>query len=325
MGYKEKIVLLALLILVACCTIGCGTSYDGTLTMKELINMQEADDWVTAVAQGSISDWEKYDNVTENVGEDSDSLTGMYHATLFYGEKTYDFQVYYWPESTAGQYGETAGSIDMILLMDPDTDDGIALYRSDWDEEQNKTPDLSGFLAKVYDITASITFEMPQSDRINGEITLGEYRMDQFLSPFSGNLFLADEYSEPAHGEYIDEGWYSLGGIEELKEPDEEIVSYDNGELADVTMLGNHMGYEKVESFRTDGFTGLLYMYEFELYTASDMAELLEDAQTISDYWVTFLSAGEGEPIYMIFLNCDYFTKDEALDCAMSVQTNHSS
>jgi hypothetical protein len=342
-----KIALLTLLALTVSGTVGCGTSSDqtaiatetsdgiadsenedkveitsaGELTMEDLISMQEADDWTIFVAESSISDWQKYENVTESVGEYDDSLTGMYHAALSYGGKTYDFQVYYWRESTAAQYGETADSIDMILLMEPDTGDGIALFRSDWDEEQNKAQDLRGFLEKVYDITSNISFDMPQSDRINSEITLGEYRTDLFLSPFSGSLFLASDYSEPAHGEYMEEGWYSLGGIEELNEPDEEIVSYDNEELSDVNMLGNHMGYEKVESFQTDEFTGLLYLYEFELYTAADMAELPEDAQTTSSYWVTFLSEGEGEPIYMLFLNCEYFTKEEALDCAMSVRT----
>jgi hypothetical protein len=256
----------------------------------------------------------------ESVGE-FDSLTGMYHAALEYGENTYDFQVYYWLESTARQYNKVADSIDMILLMDPDTDDGIALFRSDWDEEQNKAQDLRGFLEKVYDITSSISFEMPQSDCINSEITLGEYRTDLFLSPFSGSLFMASDYSEPAHGDYTEEGWYSLGGIEELNEPDEEIVSYDNGELSDVNMLGNHMGYEKEESFQTDEFAGLLYLYELELYTAADMAELPDNEQTTSSYWVTFLSEGEGAPVYMIFLNCEYFTKEETLDCAMSVRT----
>jgi hypothetical protein len=295
------------------------TSAD-SLTMDELIAMQEAADWVTAVAQSSIADWNKYENLMEYMGEGDDSLTGLYHGALSYGEKTYDFQVYYWPEDTAGQYGKSAGSIDMILLMDPDTDDGIALYRSDWDEDQNKAQDLRGFLAKVYDITASITFEMPESDKISSEISQGEYRVDQFLSPFAGSLFLSDDYSEPAHGEYIEEGWYSLGGIEEWQEPDEEMVSFRNGKLTDVNILGNHMGYEKVESIQTDEFTCLLYEYEFDLYTASDAVGISEDTPLTSNYWVAFLNAGEGQPVYMLFLNCNYFTKDAALNCARSVR-----
>jgi hypothetical protein len=295
--------------------IGCGSAKE--ITMDSILSMYEDGGWVSFVEDSTILDWEKYENVTENTDYGA-SLTGMYQAALSYREREYNLQIYYWPDMTAKQYGYSAGCVDMILLTEPDTGDGIALYRSDWNEEQNETQDLSVFLDKEYDVTADILFEMPQSDVISTDITLGEYKADLFLEPFAGSLFVSTDYSEPEHAAYTDEGWYSLGGIEELQNPDEEIVSYDNGVIADIKISGNHMCYEQIESFETDDFEGLLYTYEFDLYTAADMAELTENISVTSSYWVAFLSEGEGQPIYAVFLNADYFTKEQALNCAKS-------
>ena len=87
-------------------------------------------------------------------------------------------------------------------------------------------------------------------------------------------------------------------------------------------MSGNHIEQKFLENFENDDFYGLLYEYDFEIFTASESGEAgIENYDDmLSKYWVTFFSAGADEPVYMLFFNQDYFSKQQALMYAQSVK-----
>lgn len=173
-------------------------------------------------------------------------------------------------------------------------------------------------LTKTYDITQSISFNEIKSTELGGTITLGNYTADLF-DGFSGCPLICDQYEEPQHGDGAPAAWYSLGGIGEWKEPEEWAFTYDGEELSSAALWGNHMNHEMIASFRSGSFYGLLYRNDYDLYTAAELGEN-PDLQTTSQYWVTYLSEGPGEPVYVLYLNCDYFTEEEILQWSESVR-----
>lgn len=161
------------------------------------------------------------------------------------------------------------------------------------------------------------------SSKIKSEVTLGVLRWDMFLH-FSGKIFQCDEYVEPKHGFASDE-WCALGGIgvcDDAQLAEREV--FENGKLTGYYDTDNHMSNEKIEEFSFGNYTGCLYMYELDLFSAAEEYEAMEkgeivegDPRTIK-HWVAFYTEGEGETLYMQFYNCDYFTKEEALENVMS-------
>lgn len=289
---------------------------DHTLTMELLQQLVRADDWKSKVSDGKIDYWAAFDNVTEDKEFHEDSLTGLYRCRLSHGGIAYELQVYYWPESTARQYDEVPDCIDSIFLCNGNNGDSIRLYTN---ESGPIVTDIDEFLTRTYDITKSISFDEIRSTELSGTITLGDYTTDLF-NGFSGSSLVCDQYQEPQHGDSASPASYSLGGIGEWKEPEEWAFTYNGEELSSATLWGNHMSQEEIASFRSDSFYGLLYQYDFDLYTAADLDETSDpNLQTNSQYWVAYLSAGPGEPVYVLYLNSDYFTREETLQWAKSV------
>lgn len=214
-------------------------------------------------------------------------------------------KVLFWLESGSGL------PIDLSLhIKFTDTDDveTVQIF-SKQDETANLVDNL-----QIGTITSS---------KIKSEVTLGVLRWDMFLH-FSGKIFQCDEYVEPKHG-YASDEWCALGGIgvcDDAQMTEREV--FENGKLTEYYDTDNHMTNEKIEEFSFGNYTGCLYMYELDLFSAAEEYEAMEkgeieegDPRTIK-HWVAFYTEGEGEPLYMQFYNCDYFTKEESLENVMS-------
>ena len=198
---------------------------------------------------------------------------------------------------------DTAASVDVNTMPDMDAEERVQIFG-----KQDNTANLAENL-QIGTITSS---------RIKSDVTLGVLRWDMFLH-FSGKTFQCDEYVEPKHGFASDE-WCSLGGIgvcDDAELAEREV--FENGVLKEYHDVDNHMTNEKIEEFSFGNYTGCLYTYELDLFTAAEEYEAMEkgeieesDPRTMK-HWVAFYTKGEGEPLYMQFFNCDYFTKEEVL------------
>lgn len=197
----------------------------------------------------------------------------------------------------------TAASMDANTMPDMDDEENVQII-----SKQDNTASLAENL-QIGTITSS---------SIKSDVTLGVLRWDMFLH-FSGKTFQCDEYVEPKHGFASDE-WCSLGGIgvcDDAELAEREV--FENGVLKEYHDADNHMTNEKIEEFSFGNYTGCLYAYELDLFTAAEEYEAMEkgeieesDPRTMK-HWVAFYTKGEGEPLYMQFFNCDYFTKEEVL------------
>ena len=208
---------------------------------------------------------------------------------------------------------DTAASVDVNTMPDMDAEERVQIFG-----KQDNTANLAEIL-QIGTITSS---------RIKSDVTLGVLRWDMFLN-FSGKTFQCDEYVEPKHGFASDE-WCSLGGIgvcDDAELAEREV--FENGVLKEYHDVDNHMTNEKIEEFSFGNYTGCLYTYELDLFTAAEEYEAMEkgkieesDPRTMK-HWVAFYTKGEGEPLYMQFFNCDYFTKEEVLvNVGASVELN---
>lgn len=74
------------------------------------------------------------------------------------------------------------------------------------------------------------------------------------------------------------------------------------------------MSYDLVQVFHTSEYSGCLYKYNMDLVTASE-TDLLKDGESgEAEHWVAFFTRGPGEPLYMKFFNCDYYSQEDALE-----------
>lgn len=231
------------------------------------------------------------------------SITNCLTTDYEYAGVRYQLSVCYEPD------GNTGGTVTDLYFCNRENNDMILLYSAD--DRYKADADLNGFLSKVYDVSASITVEqliIPDSKEPSLPV-IGPYQMDLFYG-FSGSLFEWTGYEELIHGEWCPQSWYALGGIGEWRGEKGELFLYDGDTLSWANILGNHMDCELVETFANDTFSGLLYEYEFDLYTLPEVEEAglsYEDERLLSHYWVAYLSAGQEEPVYELFLNKQIF------------------
>lgn len=295
---------------------------DKTLSLEELTAMVESEEWESFVGTHDSTYWKTFENLEKTVWVE-DSLTEDLVAHYEWDGKEYELDISYWKEDTASEYGETPNSVDNILITEMKTGDAIGVYHAD--KKYRANTDIRTFLDTIYDISSEIEMEqvvLPGAPR-NTVVALGAYGQDLLFDGFSGNLFEFDGYTPKDHGESCTPSWYSAGGIGEWKQEKDDMFLYDGDRLTEVRLSGNHMDHDFLESFENDDFYGLLYEYDFEIFTASESEEAgIENYDDmLSKYWVTFISAGADEPVYMLFFNQDYFSKQEALMYAQSVKT----
>lgn len=65
--------------------------------------------------------------------------------------------------------------------------------------------------------------------------------------------------------------------------------------------------------FNAGEYSGCLYRYDMDLVTAAETDLLYNGEPGESEYWVVFFTKGQGEPLYVKFFNCDYYSQMDAL------------
>lgn len=290
------------------------------LTMDMLLALYEDGALAEKVDREGLDGFLQYKNLKLADIRD-ESLTGLYLCSLAYShidsesgereEREYEFQLYYWKPETAEEYGHKKNEIDDILLVEKETGDAAALYHSD--SRYTTTDDLRGFLQKEYGIKQYLTVSLPEG------YTLGGYVAD--MAYFSGWL-LDGNVKEPVHGEWTPACWYAPGGVGRA-ENGLEVLQFEDGELKDVSFLMNHSAaISEVEMIENCEVSAALVEYEFDLFTASEWEEYLEEnpgsneEEAVSRYWYVFMGEEDSAVYYVLFLNEKLFSKEEAIETA---------
>lgn len=292
------------------------------LTMEALLELYENKGLASKVEEEGLEGFLAYGNM-ELVSGMEDSLTGLYICNLVYphtfkngitSAREYELQLSYWRPETAEEYGHTENEIDNIRLMEKESQDAVLLYEVD--ERFTPTKDLQGFLQRDYGINQYLICDLPS------DFTLGAFRTD--IAFYDGWL-LEGEVEEPPHDEWISKAWYCPGGIGR-GEAASQILKFENGALTDAVVMMNHAEQlGEAEILEGCEVQAVLAEYAFELFTASGWEDYLsqhpEAGEVLnSHYWYVFLGKEDSEIFYVLFLNQEYFTKDDVIRMAQSVQ-----
>ena len=294
------------------------------LTLEILLELYEDGTLAEKVNKEGLDGFLQYQNLKLEEGME-DSLTGLYVCSLTDSytdpesgeiqEREYEFQLSFWKPETAEEYGYRKNEIDNIRLMEKETGDAVLLYETD--NRYIVTDDLRSFLEKEYGIEQYLTVSLPEG------YTLGSYEAN--MTYFSGWLLCGD-VGEPIHGDGGPECWYAPGGIGRAENAP-EILQFGGGKLTGVSFLMNHSEVlseaETIEGCETPA---TLIEYEFDLFTVSDWMEYLEENPDVSEeestsrYWYIFMGKENSDTYYILFLNTELFSKEEAVGLGRSVR-----
>ena len=256
-----------------------------------------------------------YSNMEKSVSDYS--LTWDYFCYVQYEGREYRIQASYWKPEVATEYGHKENELDFINIFYPVTNDGLLLYEAD----ERFTPDLDirSFLEKEYDLSLEVELELPEG------LSLDNYQMDLVMG--QGCLFVGD-YEEENHGEGTPQDWYAPGGIAFInKEFFPGDIIFENGVFKDVSIRMNHSGItseiEKVEGCNKQA---VLCEYSCDLFTAAEAVEYMqtngitEEFHGNSTYWYVFMTEENDNNVYTLFLNQNYFTREDTIELAQSVK-----
>lgn len=305
------------------------------LTMDALLELYENGGLALKAEEEGLDGFLAYGNM-ELVSDQEDFLTGLYVCDLVYPyisengtvhDRNYELQLSYWRPETTAEYGHTENEIDNIRLVEKESQDAVLLYAVD--EKYAVTKDLAGFLQRDYEMDQYLTFDLPNDFDFHltydlpDDFTWGTFQSN--LTFFDGWL-LEGEAQEPLHGEGIAKEWYCPGGIGR-GEAASEMLLFESGVLTDVSLMMNHTErLGEPEILEGCEVQALLTEYAFDLFTASDWEEYLsqhpetKNAALQSHYWYVFLGKEDSEIYYVLFLNQEYFTKDDAVHMAQSIR-----
>ena len=293
------------------------------LTMEVLLELYENDGLTLKVEEEGLEGFLAYGNM-KPVSVREDSLTGLYICDLVYphtsengiiSDRNYELQLSYWRPETAEQYGHAANEIENILLKEKEFQDAELLYNVN--KQFAPTKDLQGFLQRDYGMDQYLTCDLP------GDFIWGDYRED---IGFGGGWLLEGETEEPPHDEGTPDSWYYPGGIGR-GETASQILKFESGALANADLMMNHTEQiGETEILEGCEVQAVLVEYSFDLFTAPGWEEyLLQDPETEegasnSHFWYVFLGKEDSEIFYVLFLNQEYFTKDDVIRMAQSIQ-----
>lgn len=280
------------------------------LTMQELVGLVTSKSWNYTQQEEGIAFWDRYNNLLEDETFHKESLTGLRRLQIDYDGTQFELQVYYWPEDSAKKKGHSVGDLDMIILRNVKTEDSILLFSND--NRYVVNTDIESFLSKKYELPKEI-MTGNECRTLNGEILYSDYNINMFLN-FAGCLFENSNYREPVHGEGTPRAWYSLGGVGVCIDPNyDSLETFENGNLIRYQYLDNHMSCDLMKVFNAGEYSGCLYRYDMDLVTAAETDLLYNGEPGESEYWVVFFTKGQGEPLYVKFFNCDYYSQMDAL------------
>ncbi len=256
-----------------------------------------------------------YENFTRESSEYS--LTWNYFCELSYMNKEYRLQVMYWKPEEAAEYAKVENGLDAIYLIEKNSQDMILLY--DAEGRFNATTDITEFLNRNYDIAEYLSLDLPEGTKLSAYQV---YNNDVF-----SGCILQGDYEEIPHGEGLPEAWYAPGGIGVANAKDHQLLVFENGKLSGVEWYMNHFYMDSEGEVLEDcAMQAILYDVAFDTFTAPEWAEYTEkypdaaEELATSKYWYVFFGEPDGEMIYTIYFNQEFFEKEEVIAIAKTVK-----
>lgn len=198
-------------------------------------------------------------------------------------------------------------------------EDVIALARSVKPLKSVDSP-----LERAYSLNRHIIYQLPSGYNF----TLGDFKIpDDEVGPMYNGCLLEGDLS-PLVSDGTGGEWAAApGGIGIFTNWKQ--VTFENGEPVAISYGGNHRGVNKDSFEKVEGcFTSaLLAELNFDLFTAAtyekykqEHPELAASLQSTSKLWYVLICDESMDVGYVVFLNQEYFTKEDVITFARSVR-----
>ena len=159
-----------------------------------------------------------------------------------------------------------------------------------------------------------ITYNLPNT------LVNGSYNRE--LGYLGGNLFCLKDTGSCVAKKASDStpyGWNSYGGVEMYYKLN---CKFNNEQLTDVSLPWNHSAYlTKAQHVDKCEVSAVIVQVSHDLYTAPEaQANNIDNDKRTSSMWYVFFAKENSDICYAIFLNTDYFSKEDTILLAQSVK-----
>lgn len=178
------------------------------------------------------------------------------------------------------------------------------------------------------DISQYITCTLPEGT------WLGEYEHESYvIDVYKGSKILGD-FEKQGHYDCAADTWCSLcapGGIgiaPNVAQGGYDIMEFEDGKPVSVHWYSNHSNFKKVGSYVDDfAMPALLYEGEVDLFTPATAEQYAQrhnlkvgDLKLTAKFWFVFFGEEDSDFVYTVYLNQEYFSKEDMMELARSVQ-----
>lgn len=295
--------------------VSAGTQEMHELTMEELLELSsQGRDAFAEVMSAQVENC-CYSNFERN--ELEGSLTWCYFCPLTYAGKEYRLQVSYWKPEKAQEHARYENQLDSVYLMEMSSTDTQVLYS--YGRPNSENPDFTAFLETKYTMDKYLTLELPKG------LTLGTYAVT-FNDIWDGCVFEGD-LEAPMHGNACSDAWYAPGGVGVTSDVSDR-TEFKDGKLLRVNWGFNHGGICSDFEYLDDcDMQAVLCEVSFDLFTLPEAEEYKEkynltdeDMTYESRFWYVFFAQQDSDRMYTVFLNQQYYDKEDIIALARSVR-----
>ena len=210
-----------------------------------------------------------------------------------------------------------------VLLTNPKTDASSPDNTSETVSQNYSEPDDKQALSTdENEILKYVQINLPQ------EMKLGAY--EKCINDIWDGCFFEGDFAVIPHGESSPKAWYGVGGIGMVEKAVYDVAAFEDGKFKSVTTLGNNLGrssdFEPVEGC---DMQAIMCEYVFDLFVGPEKEEYIKkngltqekfDEIAMSKYWYIYFAEPESEHVFTLYLNQQYFTKDEAISLAKTMK-----
>jgi len=274
-----------------------GAASNNKLTMDGLIALIQKDLLM-------LDDFSSFTNGTNR--ESEYSLTNDITFSLSLDGEEYNLDVSYWKEKSV---------LSSVLLKRVSDSSAILLYSDDSKFKANKN--IETFLNTHMSMSDYLTYNLPKG------LSSGAFSAD--MGSGGGNLFFYDN-AKIAEAPNAPREWLAAGGVMFY---DRGHITFENGKISSVTPTWNHSVFltapERVSSCEANA---VIVETDHDLCTAAeiDAAEAaghpIPEGERTAKMWYVFFAEEGGNTAYTLYLNENYFSKDDIIALTRSVHFN---
>lgn len=283
------------------------------LTVEKMRELTADGEFVELVREKGMALFEKYDNLAPTVLYKG-APGASYSCEMDYDGKPYEMTIAY----AIDKENPDVKNIRRIEVQALENLQKGTLYSVDASEE---VTEFMPFINKNYGVEKCISFTLPEG-----------YELGPYGEQFGGYMasFLEGYVEEKPENEWASEWAVTPGGIGTF---DRDSMTYENGEIAGFIhyWTGNHSWIDTDSWERVEGcFTSaLITECSHDRFTAPEHYEFMQKYPEIAAdrertapirHWYVYICDETMEVGYLVFLNQEYFSKEDAIVFARSVK-----